>query len=116
MKNKTQKAEVIERIEEVVIQASDITAKGLYSDDRAREFVDARQAVWYVAHELLGYSASYLARLYGKDHTTVLSGINRIKADAVRQKAIVDGIAKHCPEVMNAKLNGKQRPSDSWKF
>jgi len=69
----------LEELEGIVEKAARIRPGDINRETRERPVVEARQAVWYMASQHMGYSASRLARIYGKDHTTVLSGIRKIR-------------------------------------
>ena len=49
----------------------------LYALDRARHMVEARWAAWYLARKLTDHSLAEIGRrMGGRDHTTVLYGLN----------------------------------------
>ena len=46
---------------------------------RTARICDARHSVWFLLTRLGGVSQSEIARMYGRDHTTVMSGVRRIE-------------------------------------
>jgi chromosomal replication initiator protein len=72
-------------------------SKILYGS-RTPEYSNARFLVWYICHEILGMSFIKLARLYSKDHTTVLHGVNKIKKTINREELIRE-LEREIPEM-----------------
>ena len=111
-----QTTERIKRIEGIICKAADITHEELYSRERSRPLVDARHAVWLLLYEHVGYSYNDIARLYGKDHTTIAHGVRRIKRTVVHGN-ILKGINKIDSKLLIPLVeNRKLRPSETWEF
>lgn len=47
---------------------------------RGRNVARPRQIAMYVAHKLTGHSLAGLGRMFNRDHTTVMHGINRVSS------------------------------------
>lgn len=56
-----------------------MTVGALRGETRARDVVYYRQAAQFVAYERLGLSYLKIGRLTGRDHTTVIHGIRRVR-------------------------------------
>ena len=56
-----------------------ITRSMMMSKSQERPCINARQMAFYVLRYELKYSLKKIARLFGKDHSTVISGINTLK-------------------------------------
>ena len=109
------KPERIQRIENAIAEAANITVEDLYSRDRSRGVADARHAVWYIAHKHMHYSSPFIGKLYGRDHTTILNGVNRMMKCKASQ-AILEGIRKVCPDALEIPDPKEPRSVENWKF
>lgn len=111
-----QKPSRLTLIEEAIAKAAGITVERLNSKIRERNAADARAAVWFVARDHLNYSFPFLAKLYERDHTTIMSGVKRMRKLKASEK-ILAGIKKVCPEALQG-LPGPDEPRhvDDWKF
>lgn len=69
----------IERLENIISKSSGVDVADMRSRSRIAEYSNARFAVWYIAHDMFGYSYNFLAIIYGRDHTTIVSGVNKIR-------------------------------------
>ncbi len=57
-----------------------VNVEGIKSRVRTRRFCDARQASYYVAHEITDWSLPKIGRYFGmRDHTTVLHGLRKVE-------------------------------------
>ncbi len=101
------------RIEDAVSTVSKIDIESILSRMQNREYTDARAVIWYAAHEYLKYSYSYLGRLYIRDHTTIISGVNKIKDSEEYKQKVEQIIKKYCPHI----LTGNAGPGtiDNWE-
>lgn len=106
----------IATIEEAICRASNVKINDIRGRSRAHELVAVRQAVWYVAHEYLGYRYSALARIYDRDHTTIIHGVKKIKEDQFGAICLVEGIRKVCPEVLENPSGEKAKTLKNWVF
>lgn len=62
-----------------VCELKNITIEQIYSNNRRREFVEARQIVFYVLREFCNYSFTAIGEKFGRTHATVLHGVNLVK-------------------------------------
>ena len=78
----------------------DLDAKTILGSKRNKEIVLARQVAMFLCREELGLSYPALGRLFGgKDHSTVLHAVNKIKKlqqDNNDMKELVNGLRKSC--------------------
>jgi len=106
----------IAKIEEVIAQAANVRVEDIRSKRRDREIADARHAIWFVAHDHLGYSYTLLGEIYEKDHTTVLAGVRRMRKAKAKQ-TIIEGIKKVAPDIFDGKPEpGEPRSIETWTF
>lgn len=63
------------RLERAVSRITEISIDDIRSDDRNAHFVEARHILWCLAAREMGFHVTYLARFYGKDHTTILHAV-----------------------------------------
>lgn len=64
---------------DMVLMAHDRRGITLTMDDlmvksRKNYIVDARYIIFYILHQKMGYSLTYIAKMFGKNHATVLHG------------------------------------------
>ncbi len=71
----------IDLIIECVCNRYDVSQDDLLSKKRAKNIAYPRQIAMYISRELLDTSLVSIASSFGKDHSTVMHGINKIKAD-----------------------------------
>lgn len=61
------------------------------SPTRNKDTVLARWMVWYLANDILKISLADIGRIYNRDHTSVMRGINKLKKSTdPKAKAILD--------------------------
>lgn len=72
-------------------------------------------AVWYIAKDHMGFSYPRIAKIYTRDHTTIMSGVRKMRSQKVSKK-ILDGIKKICPEVLEKQAPGEAKIAENWKF
>jgi len=88
-------------IKNVVAEHFGIKPEDISSQKRNAEFVLPRQVVMYLCRELTDASLSGVAKLLGKkDHTTIISGIKKIKGEMETNEELRNKI-----EVIKKKLN-----------
>lgn len=102
-------------LEEAVCKISGVALDDLYSRKRDREYSEARMAVWLVAHETMGYSYPYIGRIYGRDHTTIVSGVKKLKNGKAKE-VVYAMVQKLCPEVMQKDNFGNAKSIADWRF
>lgn len=69
------------RVECIVAEDQGITVdqlRGNSSNVGRREFAGARQLVWAIARERLQYTYTRIARMYQRDHTTIMFGVQKM--------------------------------------
>jgi len=81
----TNPATIGHRVLDEVTTVFDVTVGEILSSSRHRDVVHARQvAAWLLRAG--GLSSPQIGRILGRDHTTVLYGVNRVEADPVLRK------------------------------
>lgn len=107
--------ERIRRIDEVVSKASGLPIDYIREKERSQDKVQARWVAWYIAYQYAGISYLKIAKEYGRDHTTILYGIDRIKKDEYLPK-VIEKIRQTTPEILEQLPIGKARPLAEWQF
>lgn len=79
-------------VEEAVAGAYGLKRRNLHERFRDLHRSTARFVVWYIAHSSLGYSYSRLGRLYKRDHSTIIHGVQRVRGTSLQ--AIAEDIYK----------------------
>lgn len=103
------------QLENAIARAANVSIEAINGKSRQREVVDARHAIWYIAHDHMGMAYTTLARLYNRDHTTIMSGVKRIRAKEER-KSIFVGIQRVCPEILIQHSEDEAREIKNWRF
>lgn len=85
---RTTKTDAMEDIERAIAQHMGVSQKELCGQSREVEYVQARHATWYAIHTLLNCPYAYIARVYHRDHTTVLYAVRKIKNNKEKSRAI----------------------------
>ena len=62
-----------------VAAAFDVKAKDLRGPSRLRTVLEARQVAMYLAHDTVGFSLPAVGRAFGRDHTTVLHAVRKVR-------------------------------------
>lgn len=78
----------IHKVEVLVEEALKITHEELYNKSRPKDYAEARMAVWAVAHGKYGYGLTELGRIYTKHHSTILSGIRKVRRGKVDARVL----------------------------
>lgn len=105
----------IERVEQIISEASGVTIEQIHGTSRETEIIIARQSVWFVAHYHLGYNYSLLGRIYQRDHTTIRHGVEQVGKSKVGTK-VVNGIRKIDKNALSRLEMNRASTVDSWKF
>lgn len=105
----------ITSLEAAIAQAANITVEQMRSHKRDRPLAEARMAVWYIAHDHMGFSYLRIAKVYGRDHTTIISGVRKMRAGKAG-KHILEGIRKAYPEILDQPAPGEARTVENWRF
>jgi len=111
----TQIQKRIAAVEEIIAKAAGVTVEKMRSHERDRAYAEARMAVWFIAHDHMGFSYAAIARMYSRDHTTVIHGVGKIRKSKVGSK-VLEGIRIVCPEVLERKAPGEAKMVENWKF
>ena len=107
--------ERLQRVEKIIADAASVTIQELRSHNRTKEFVEARQAVWFIAKDYLKIPCTRLAAIYERDHTTILYGANKIRNSAFKD-IVLDGVRKEYPELDGAPGKGELKTIEQWQF
>lgn len=67
------------QVERAVAETFGISIEELRGPRRPMYVAHPRHVVWFLAHEILKFSYSRIAYLYGRDHTTIMHGIARVR-------------------------------------
>lgn len=82
-----------------VCETYEIELAELMSDTRLRSVVEPRQILFYILHKKLNLTSQKVAKMFGKNHATVLHGANSIKGfmeyDDKLRKRVQNIIMKH---------------------
>ncbi|MGH9165941.1 MAG: helix-turn-helix domain-containing protein [Acidimicrobiales bacterium] len=86
---------VTDQIIAAVAAAFGIAPEQLLATGRTRHVVDARQVAMYVLREVRGLSYPAIgAAVGGRDHTTVMHGVERVRARMAEQPALRRGVER----------------------
>jgi chromosomal replication initiator protein len=73
-KAKTQEREIDNTIE-IICKIMKVPITDLYSKKRDRVTADCRNLIFYVLRNYYNLKFSYIGKMFGRDHTTVMAGI-----------------------------------------
>ena len=88
----------IEKIIEEVSKTYNVSEEEILSNKRTAPLVLARQVAMYISRKTTDLSFKQIGECFGKDHTTVLSNVNKVETfliDKPYQKELVDDIIKN---------------------
>lgn len=57
----------------------DVSPSDIMGRSRLRRHARARQVTWYVARQVTDMSYPYIARVFDRDHSTIVDGVQRIE-------------------------------------
>ncbi len=60
------------RLETVISRVSGVSVEDIRGEERRASFVSARHAIWCLAVRHMSFHVTQVAKLYGRDHTTIL--------------------------------------------
>ena len=109
-----QKTKKLIEIEELIAKAANLSVEEISGRSREKEAVEARHIAWFIAHDYLRYTYLYIARMYGRDHTTIMYGVEKMR-DVKMSKKIIEKIENAVPGIFEGSI-GAPRPMESWKF
>ena len=69
----------LKKVEFVVCEEAEISVDQLYNGGRQKEYSEPRQLVWAIVNLYLGYTSVRIGRIYKKDHSTILHGVEKMK-------------------------------------
>lgn len=78
----------IHELERIISHLSQIPIEAIRSPLRSKNIVEARMVIWYIAYEYMHYSYSDIGKLYGKNHTTIMSGVQKIRKNGALEEVI----------------------------
>lgn len=104
----------LEKIEKIIADAASVEVEDLRNCSRIMKYVQPRQAVWFIAHDYLNMSFHHIGKLYGRHHTTVMSGVERVRANGCRRR-ILAGIKKIYPTFF-LEIKKDYHDSENWIF
>jgi len=107
--------ERVATIEGIISNASNVPIEKMRGHERLRAFVDARMAVWFMAHDYLGLSYVKIAKLYKRNHSTVMHGVSKIRS-TTKASTVVKGISEVCPGLLNTPGSDEALTVKDWKF
>lgn len=107
-------------LEEIISNASNVPIMNIRSRYRLRRYVEARAAIWYIAHDQMGYSYPHLALIYERDHSTIMNSVKRMRKNGAIKK-ILRGVERINPDLLKKQKGGRlKRPvsgsMEDWKF
>ncbi len=80
-------------IQKKVAEFYNIKIADLISGKRARIYLKPRQVAIYIVHCLTGLSYQEIGKIFGgRDHTTIMHSVKKVKLDIIKDKAIDDEI------------------------
>lgn len=101
-------------VENLIAELANVTTEQIHSKARHLAVNDARHAIWYLGHDYLGYSYSYLGNVYNRDHTTVIHGVKKMRLSP-KAPVLVAYIKHNSPDdVFNKPGSGEPRTIESW--
>ncbi len=85
----------IDQIQDAVVEFYNLPADAMRSRKRTAAVAGARQVAMFIAREMTGLSLSEIGKRFGgRDHTTVLHAVEKVKLDAERDPTVADAIAR----------------------
>ena len=101
-------------LEDIISEISGVLVQDIRSRKRDKTYSDARHAVWYVANIEMKYSLKQLARIYQRDHTTVLSGVRKMVENKFGEQ-VLESIKSRYPELLTGEFTKTKAP-ETWKI
>ena len=92
----------INAIENVIAGKTGVTIDQMRGRNRDAQTSHARHIVWVLAYDYLDFTYPQIAMVYDRDHTTIISGANRLRKE-VNIETIVEDIRKEIPEILEKK-------------
>lgn len=114
MKKDTKPQLPIHRLEEILCGASNIPLEHIMGPSRDADVVAVRHMLWYILHDHMGHSYPHLARLYDRDHTTVIHGAKKMRGTDAAERVLTE-VRRVAPDLIKERLTGG-RPIARWEF
>lgn len=80
----------------VVVRVADrfgLSPELILSKDRTAPYAWARHCAMYLIHAHWGYSYPFVGRLFGRDHTTVIAAVRRVRQAADLHLSLAEWLA-----------------------
>lgn len=97
--------EQISALESVIANRTGVTVDEVRGRRRDGQIGHARAIIWALAYDYLGFTFNQIARVYGRDHTTIISIYYRIK-----KQVNIDGIAEELKKEVPGVLEKRPTP------
>lgn len=110
-----QKPEALTTLEKIISKASGVSIEEMYSKSRMKPLCAARHAVWEYAHTNFGMSYTSLARLYNRDHTTIMNGVRKMLQNPALTK-IAEGVEGIDPTLVERGKSQIAKSVQNWVF
>jgi chromosomal replication initiation ATPase DnaA len=75
--------EKVAMVEKIISDTSLVSIKDMRGHMRLPEYVDARMAVWYVLHTKLNMGYSVIGRIYNRDHSSIVYGVQKASNSSI---------------------------------
>ena len=86
-------------IEEIVSKKFNLEPRELRRRSQYQKIVQPRQVIYFLAREVTALSLPQIGRRYGFDHSTVLSGVRRVRSLAAADPALASKI-ENCRDTL----------------
>lgn len=107
--------ERIDRLERIIAASNRLKPEAIRSHRREAELVAARMTIWLIAYDYMKLSYPRIAKIYGRDHTTIISGCRRARKYATDIKRLVGDIKIEYPGLIGPIEKGYFSIKD-WKI
>lgn len=103
-------------VELAISNASEVSIEEIRGKSREKAIVDARHAIWFICYEHFRYSYGDIGRWYGRDHTSVMHGVKRLRKSEHVTK-VLEGMEAKYPGLIR-KITGERggRTIENWHF
>lgn len=109
----------IVRLEHIISEASKISVSDIRGPGRRADVVRARHAVWCLSVRFMRYRCIDVARMYGRDHTSILHAIERF-GNSDYEKVIKAGVEYVWQEAWSEDVRRRARQyrdlNAGWRF
>lgn len=92
-------------LEEMITEMSGISPERLRGKCRKKEYNEARQLIWYVAHDYMMFSYADIGKMYNRDGSTVRESIKWLRELSKKNEPSIvteflDRIRERRPELL----------------